>query len=364
MWRALRIAGIIVAGLITLLGVVAAGALGYRAHVQHENALALRITGPHGIDEAKLVDIGGLPQWIQIRGEDTGNPVLLFVHGGPALSMIPFTFRSMRPWERHFTIVHWDQRGAGRTYFRNGGADSTSTGMSQIVDDGVHVAEYVRGRLGKDKVILMGESWGSAVALEMARAHPELFYAFVGTGQCVDQPRADALTYRRLLQRLRTAHDEAGVRTLLAAGPPPYAQPASGTLVQQLLARYPLSSENDDAWGRDLLFAPGYSLGETFRLLAGATQHRTILVKDSERYTASAQGTVFSLPMFFFQGTDDATTPLQLVQEYYGQITAPRKELVPFPGGGHNAFYFMSDGFLRELLARVRPLAMAPDASP
>jgi pimeloyl-ACP methyl ester carboxylesterase len=143
-----------------------------------------------------------------------------------------------------------------------------------------------------------------------------------------------------------------------ALGPPPYADQGSSILEQQLAGRY-LTTENDDAFGRDLFFAPGYSLRETFLVFAGATQHRSILVKDGENYSALARGTQFSLPLFFFQGTDDPAAPTQLVGEYLTQITAPHKELVLFQGGGHNAFYFFSDRFLRELVTKVRPLAAA-----
>jgi pimeloyl-ACP methyl ester carboxylesterase len=358
MRRALRIVGLTIGVLVVLVGVLIAVAFGYRSYRQHENHLAMQILSPAGIDEARFVPIGGLPQWIQIRGEDRANPVLLFVHGGPAMSMIPFTFRSMRPWEKYFTIVQWDQRGAGRTYIHNGGADSTSSGMNQIIDDGLRVTDYIRSRLGKDKIIVMGESWGSAVALEMVHRRPDLFYAYVGTGQAIDMPRADVLTYRLLLERLQAEHNESDVQQLTSIGPPPYVSAASTGIEQGVLGRYLSKSENDAKWARDFLFAPGYSLRDLFEVLAGATSHRAILVKDDDKYSAFSHGTQFIIPVFFFQGTDDIVAPLQLVREYVSQVTAPSKELILFPGGGHNAFYFMSDCFLHELVTRVRPVAM------
>jgi pimeloyl-ACP methyl ester carboxylesterase len=359
MRRALKVIGVVVVAIIAIAVVLLAGALGYRAYRQRENAIDARILTPRGIQEAQFVDIGDLPQWIQIRGEDKANPVLLFVHGGPAMSMIPFTYRSMLPWEKSFTVVQWDQRGAGRTYLRNGGADSTSTGMDQIIDDGVHVAEYVRSRLGADKIIVMGESWGSAIALEMVRARPDLFYAYVGTGQAIDMRRAEALTYQLMLERAEAAHDDADVRQLQSVGAPPYATAEASTVEQQVLGRELAKSENAGAMGADLLFAPGYSLRETFGVMAGATQHRAKLVADDEQYDALARGTKFDVPLFFFEGSDDIQAPAQLVEEFLKQIDAPRKDLVMFPGGGHNAFYYFSTRFLQELNTRVRPLAIA-----
>jgi pimeloyl-ACP methyl ester carboxylesterase len=364
MRRSLKILGYVLISLIALLCVALSAGLGYRVYRQHQNSDALNIRTPNGIEEAMFVEIGGLRQWIQIRGEDKANPVLLFVHGGPAISMIPFTFRSMRAWEKEFTIVQWDQRGAGRTYLENGGADTTATGLSQIIDDGLRVSEYVRARLGKERIILMGESWGSAVAIEMARARPDLFVAFVGTGQAIDMRHAETLTYRLLLEGARASRDDDGVRQLTAIGPPPYATEASSNIEQQVLGRYLARVENQQLMGRDFLFAPGYSLRQCFELIASTTRHRSVLVKDDEAYSALARGAEFGISLFFFEGTDDIQAPAQLVSEYLSQITAPSKELVLFPGGGHNAFFFLSDRFLHELTVRVRPLATSSNTIP
>lgn len=366
MRRTLKIVGFVIVGLIALVGLAIAAGLGYRVYRQHENSDALRIRTANGIEEAMFVEIGGLRQWIQVRGEDRSNPVILFVHGGPALSMIPFTYRSMRAWERHFTVVQWDQRGAGRTYLLNGGADSTASGMAQIVDDGVRVSDFIRARLQKDRLIVVGESWGSAVALEMARLRPEFFFACVGTGQMVDMPRAQVMTYRLLLDRVRAEGDKQAVEQLVAMGQPPYKDLAVQTLEQQILAGHPPKSESASVFsgmGGDFLSAPGYSLRESSHILIGATQHRAKLAEEAEGYDAASRGLRFDVPIFFFQGSDDIQAPMQLVAEYAQKIVAPRKELVVFAGGGHNAYYYYSDRFLEELNARVRPLAVPAPAS-
>ena len=362
MRRFLKIVGLVVVSLVALLGLSIAGALTYRSHLQHEHSVALRIRGAHGIDESRFVEIGGLRQWLQIRGEDRDNPVLLFVHGGPALSMIPFTYRSMRAWESYFTIVQWDQRGAGRTYLLNGGADTTAAGMTQIIADGARVAEFARQYLHKERIILVGESWGSGVALEMARARPDLFYAYVGTGQIVNMRRGEVLTYGLLLDRVRAEHDEHSARQLSSIGPPPYADSKVRTTEQLILGRHPPNSERGWGMGVDFLTAPGYTLRESFQLIGGATQHRSGLVRDAENYDAPSRGARFQVPIFFFQGAEDIQAPTQLVADYLQQIEAPSKALVLFPQGGHNSYYFFSGRFLEELNARVRPLALAARA--
>jgi pimeloyl-ACP methyl ester carboxylesterase len=354
--RILETIGICLAGIVLLIGVAACGALGYRTYRQHQNGEALAIHGPYGIEQSMYIEIGGLRQWVQIRGEDRRNPVLLFVHGGPALSMIPFTYRSMRQWEKYYTIASWDQRGAGRTYFLNGGADETATGMDQIINDGIQVAEVTRRLLHLEKIIVLGESFGSAVSLEMVRRRPDLFYAFVGTGQAVDMRRAEGLTYELALRRVRAAHEEKATAQLVAAGPPPYSDLSRLALVQRIESDH--SGEDEGSMGADFIFAPGYSLRESFQLIAGATQHRARMVAEDANYNAVSRGTRFDLPMFFIQGSNDIFAPLPLAVEYMNVISAPRKELVVIPGGGHNAFILHSQRFLDELNTRVRPLAV------
>jgi pimeloyl-ACP methyl ester carboxylesterase len=360
--RTLRLIALGLAGMVALLSLVVGTGLIYRTYRQYLNSSALAIHSPNGIDQGMYVNIGGLPQWIQIRGEDRRNPILLFVHGGPALSMIPFTYRTMRPWEAHYTIVSWDQRGAGRTYFRNGGADQTATNMYQIIDDGIEVADFARTSLHQDKVILLGESWGSAISLEMARRRPDLFYAFVGTGQAVDLRRAEVLTYGMLLQQLRTEHDEKATTQLLRLGPPPYSDP-SRRAFERIEGAHP--SEPEGSMGTDFLFAPGYSLHESYQLLAEATQHRARLLAEAMEYNAESRGSRFEVPVFFFQGSNDTAAPTQLAAEYLNTIRAPSKALVVIPGGGHNAFVLYSQQFLHELDTRVRPLATPlPQSAP
>ena len=130
------------------------------------------------------VKIGGIDQWIQIRGEDRDNPVILFVHGGPGGSTIPMS-SGWQPWEKYFTIVQWDQRGAGRTFRTTGESIATTMTLAQMTRDGVEVAEYLRAHLHKDRIILIGHSWGSFLGIHIVKQRPDLFHAFVGTGQVV-----------------------------------------------------------------------------------------------------------------------------------------------------------------------------------
>ncbi|HEX4271275.1 MAG TPA: alpha/beta fold hydrolase, partial [Rhizomicrobium sp.] len=118
------------------------------------------------IDESGFVKIGGIDQWIAIQGRDRTNPVILFLHGGPGEAQSPF-LDQFRPWQRDFTVVNWDQRGAGKTYEKNGEAAMPAFNLDRVVNDAIEVAEYARGRLGKRKLVLMGQSTGSLLGLKV-----------------------------------------------------------------------------------------------------------------------------------------------------------------------------------------------------
>jgi pimeloyl-ACP methyl ester carboxylesterase len=170
---------------VAVLAVLAIGSgLGFRAYRQHLGARALAIQSPNGLQEGMYVKIGGIDQWVQIRGEDRDNPVILFVRGGPDGSTIPI-LSGWQSWERYFTVVQWDQRGAGRTFRRTGESIATTMTLARMPHDGVEVAEYLRAHLHKDKIVLIGHSWGSFLGIQIVKQRPDLFYAFVGTGQVV-----------------------------------------------------------------------------------------------------------------------------------------------------------------------------------
>ena len=140
------------------------------------------------VDETGFVQIGGIDQWIGIQGKDARNPVILYLHGGPAEAQSPF-LRQFIPWETDFTVVNWDQRGSGRTYGKYGsstpGMSTPELALDRLREDAREVAEYARKRLSKKRIILVGQSWGAELGLQVVKRWPELFYAFVGTGQPV-----------------------------------------------------------------------------------------------------------------------------------------------------------------------------------
>jgi pimeloyl-ACP methyl ester carboxylesterase len=348
--------GLVALGLITLLIV---GGLILRAYYQHKHARTLAIDTTGGINEGTFARIGGIDQWIQIRGESRDNPVILIIHGGPGFSYIPFT-EVFRSWEKHFTVVQWDQRGAGKTYGRNGRTGSGDLTVDRMVQDGLEVAEFVRRRLNKDRIILLAHSWGTILGVKMIAQRPELFYAYVGTGQIVDMPRNESVSYDLILEQVRSAGDEKAIKALEGIGRPPY----KDFNTWMMKGRLAVTHAPPSASGRNLpnvfiaaLTTPGYSLKDAYTLFYAFGFSSESLFKELMSYDARRVGTKFNVPIFFLQGDSDIQSPAALTIEYFSSIEAPKKELVILKGEGHTAILTLPDVFLTELLTKVRPLA-------
>jgi pimeloyl-ACP methyl ester carboxylesterase len=316
------------------------------------------------IDEGVFVEINGVDQWLAIRGADPGNPAVLLL-GGPGLAYSPFA-PLYASWERHFTVVQWDQPGAGATQGKNGDATTGPLTIERLVGDAVAVLEAVRERLGKERLVVIGFSGGSLLSLTIASRRPDLLSACVGSGQFVHWARQDAASYALLLARLRGAGDAAAVAELEQIGPPPYPDTATDAVKSKyagaftpaetasLIAVLPaLQAPATDA----KYIARGVPLADP-RALALAAYDK--LRADLVAFDARRLGRTFRVPMFFFQGEHDMFSVTADVRDYLDEIEAPRKLLATIPDGGHSTF-LMSSGLLALMLEHVRPLALAAE---
>jgi pimeloyl-ACP methyl ester carboxylesterase len=232
--------------------------------------------------------------------------------------------------------------------------------------DGIEVAEFLRKHLKKDKVILLGHSWGSILGIHMAKARPDLFYAYVGTGQVADMNASQKLSYAYVLDKARAAKDEKAVAKLQGIGPPPFDTMDKIVTFFTTLPDYESASDQKAiASLGSALTAPDFSLRDVVNLVRGFMTVPTFAVyREMLSADLRSQATGFDIPIFFFQGSEDARTQLSVAREYFDVIHAPRKEFVVLEGGGHFAVWTMRDQVLRELLARVRPLLLAATPEP
>ncbi len=322
-----------------------------------------RTTEARAIDEGSFVDIHGTLQWLTIRGADRANPVLLML-GGPGAA-----FSSLTPlyasWERYFTVVQWDQPGAGATQGRNGDALTGPLTIERLVRDGVAVLELVRARLGK-RIAVIGFSGGSILSLTIASRRPDLLSACVGSGQIVDWARQDSASYGWVLARMRALGNAAAVAELEQIGAPPYPDTATDAVKSKYAGAFTAAETAAFVAVLPALHAPppdakyvarGVPLGDP-RALSFAAYDK--LRADIVTFDARRLGRRFLVPMFFFQGEHDMFTVTPEVRDYLGEIEAPRKLLATVPEAGHGTF-LMSGALLQLMLEHVRPLAEAAE---
>jgi len=317
-----------------------------------------KVTTPRGIDETQYVRIGGIDQFISIRGGDRSNPVILFLHGGPANAQSPF-LQEFVPWEKYFTVVNWDQRGSGKTYGKNGpatpGMDTPAAALDQLTADAIEVAEYASLRLGKRKVILVGHSWGAILGLNVVKRRPDLFYVFVATGLPVSwkQSLEDSEAWAR--REALSSHDEPTLKALDEAASLRFDD------MQRLNASAKYRMTQDDLAYlkmQDAIIRPSDTTakGDTADWVAGGAFTVPKIIPIVFSFDARALGVDFSLPVFVIQGRDDHVASFAEAQKYEGEIRAPRKALIPI-SGGHFACFTNPREFVEALRLQVRPLA-------
>jgi pimeloyl-ACP methyl ester carboxylesterase len=360
-WRVIK------TGLLSLLGlllILIVCAISYRAIRQHQNSVALAIHTPNGIDEAMFVPIGGINQWITIRGTNRDNPVVLFVHGGPGTPTNLLDFSMTPAWTPTFTLVQWDQRGAGKT-FGSGGTTAADMTIDRMAQDGIELTQFLREHLHKDKIIIVGHSWGTIVGIHMVKARPDLFYAYVGAAQAVNFQENEAVNYARVLDKAKALGDTKAVAELQASGPPPY--PAMKALTTQRI--WAQAYEHADSYVATeqalSLYAPSYSLLDLYHAIQSIrftldTFIGPTMSGPATKVDLKALGPDFAIPIFVFAGPDDYITSPALAKAYVDTINAPQKEFVILPAGGHFAVFTHTEDFLKEMNSRVRSLASPP----
>lgn len=323
---------------------------------RYSAAMALDTTV--GTNEAMYVPIGGTEQWVQIRGKNRKNPVVLWLNGGPGFSTIPQTYLTL-PLEEEFTVVMWDQRGEGLSYARTGPSIGPTMSVDRMVADGIELAEFLRKHLGVPKVAILGHSWGSILGVHMAQRRPDLFSAYIATGQVVDVKKGLRSSYPTLVQKARAAEVRSALKELEASGPPPYEDIKTYMVPLKWANEFDASiATNNHRLDPGRLWAMLRMVSSARTLFAGAAFSQDLMLRALLEENISAVGTTFALPVVFIQGSEDLVCPSALVQEYFGRIVAPRKKLIMLPGSGHLAILSDREVFDRAL-HEIRPLMTA-----
>ncbi|MEQ8719054.1 MAG: alpha/beta hydrolase [Acidimicrobiales bacterium] len=321
------------------------------------------ITGPDGekvagsIAELTSVEIGGHDLAMMIRGHDADAPVLLFLAGGPGGSEMGAMRNHLPELEEHFVVVTWDQRGTGKSYTE---LDPTSTlTLEGAVSDTIEVTEYLRDRFDRDRIHLVGQSWGSILGVLAAQQHPEMYASFTGTGQMVSPLETDTIFWEDTLAWARANGDDGLVEELTSIGPPPYENFLHyETALSHEHEVYPYdhsqNSEGEGGFSENLL-EEEYTLTEQVHLLGAFMDTFTTLYPQIQHIDFRLDAPSLDVPVFFAQGTHEADGRAEPFAQWYEMLDAPVKELVVLDTSGHRPLFEQPDEFVDFMVDVVLP---------
>lgn len=364
---------------LAILGVLAYH-LWQRRKTQDLTSLLYSVTDPEGIEDLCEVNINGLNQWLHIRGKNCTNPILLFLHGGPGVPHIGWFDAIQRPWEEFFTVVQWDQRQTGKSYYPLSEVGESMTNQ-QLVDDAESVVGYLRQRFNHQKIVIMGWSNGTCLGMHLVKRQPEWFYAYVGVGQVVNRVEMVNEEYELLKRYAQRQNDRQLLSALEDIAPRLDLDNKSASRLQHS----GLISTLLDTVGKGLL---RYHTGSDVMRLIQSRQQRSPLItlkdlfnsrygdKSADLYPElpfgdelmdvdlpSDIGSSFEAPIIFFTGRHDWHVPCQLTDNWFQIIEAPYKQQVWFEESAHMPYIDEPGRFLLALIEVVLPLTQTADTA-
>ena len=315
----------------------------------------MAINSARGIDSLEPIRLGGIEQWITIRGRDRAKPLLVFLHGGPGFPQMPFD-RLNADLEKHFVVVQWDQRGTGKSYSPSIPADSMR--VAQFVSDAHELVEILLKRFGAPKCYLVAHSWGSLVGALTVTKYPELFYAYVGIGQVVSPPEMQQVRYQYALDAAQKEQNTKALSALRKIGRPPYENFDDSEILDHWVKHYSRIEHTPVAPSKFVWLAfgsPAYSWADLARIARGVKFSFAQLWKEIFYQTnLFDQAPRIDVPVFFFHGRYDQVVTTQVTQRYFDGLDAPRgKQLIWFENSAHWPHFEEAQKYRDELVNRV-----------
>ncbi len=300
------------------------------------------------IVEEKFILINGIEQWVTIKGESS-KPIILFLHGGPGSPLSPYSDNIFKDLEKDFVVVQWDQRGTGKTFGKYAPEELTPEYLKEnpltldlMTDDGIELSKYLLKHLGKQKVILYGTSWGSALGVKMASKRPELYYAYVGHSQIVN-PTIDIDFYTKIYKMAESKNDKDALELLNTFGKPPYDRANKVGQLFKILKKYERANSipAPESW---FVVSPDYdnavdnqnrSNGDDYSFVNYTGDNKLGVQSMSAEINLMKTNLDFQIPIYLIQGIEDILTPKEKTKKYFNKIKAPKKKYYLLPKTAH-----------------------------
>lgn len=340
----------------TIIILIALTTAAFRAYHSYKT----KIDTENGIQESTYVEIGGIEQYLQIRGEDSGNPVILWLHGGPGFPLTYLNYYYQTGLEKDYTVACWEQRGCGRTYYKNESGGEIN--IEQMLADTDEMIDYLRERFGQEKIIVIGQSWGTVLGMNYIHVHPEKIAAYIGVGQVTNFSRGKIYAAECAVKKAEENGNDSDV-SLLEHGMKQLAEAGSienldvKSIEKMIVVSVKYLKCGGEMSGPEQMFfaltSPELSWNDAkWFLFASVTQNIISSQGDLMNYMYfqfdvmdfSAE---YDIPICLIQGDGDWITPTDMVADYYSIVSSKQKQMKIIKDAGHTPFLDSPEQFCR-----------------
>jgi pimeloyl-ACP methyl ester carboxylesterase len=315
------------------------------------------IKSKNGIDLMETVQIGGINQLLYFRGQNIENPAILYLHGGPASSEMQLLHGFQYAWEDDFTVIHWEQRQSGKTFLANDPGKIETATFERMLEDAWEVTQYIRNKLNKDKIIVLGHSWGSILGTALIQTHSDAISAYIGVAQIVDGIANEQACYNLAYEKAN-AKDKIKLEKISS-----YLTTAfdSRALRQFQQVRQVMDKNGVGAGAMKVaplaLTSPYYSLRDVAVMFGKVWNYQDDLFKYMlKEYNAENFGMEYDMPVFYIMGENDFVASKELAISFFEKIKAPVKQLIFIPEAGHMTATDNPKELSRVLLEEIAPM--------
>lgn len=303
-----------------------------------------------GVAFLRSFNIGGVDQWLLVRGENTNNPVLLYLAGGPGLSELAWLRRYNEGLEKYFTLVNWDQRGAGKSY--DAFKKDTNISFQTYLSDTLEVIDLLRKEFHQDKIYIVGHGFGSLLGIYTARDHPEKIRAYVGISQMVAPAENDRISYGDAVRLARVMKDTNAREELAAIGSPPYtgsnrndSYAILNGWINRLNIVRPYTNDYLTNWMRAVILSPEYSPNDRKNFWPGYFAVFSALYPELNRLDIRKDIRQLKVPAWFVSGKYDKSSDPRLTREFFLGLKAPTKGFILFGSSGNSPQFEENEKF-------------------
>ncbi|MEK3775239.1 alpha/beta hydrolase [Paenibacillus sp. FSL K6-4396] len=307
-----------------------------------------KIKGENSISMLEQVEINGTGHEVMIRGVDRTNPILIFVHGGPGCSEIPYVRKYQKELEQYFTVVHYDQRGSGKSYHFFEDYSNLTTDV--LVDDLLALRDYVSKELGQEKVILIGHSFGTYIGMKAAAKAPTQFHAYIGIGQMANTLQSELESLEYTYEQAKQAGNAEDVKKLelIRSSIEQGKDLTPRILLQKYGGAARLIHENRD-YISGFLLNPEYNGLDMIRFYSGMFSSQDILLKEAFDQNLPDIVDHLEIPTYFVTGKYDYMTTANAARDYFDVLVAPIKDFIVFNESAHYPQFEEKEKFVKWL---------------